>query len=313
MSSHDSQRKPGVAVLGTGAMGSAMARNLLRAGFDVTAWNRSPEKAEALAGDGATVAGSPGAAVAAADIMLTSLFDGAAVRDVLGAAAGDLRSGAVWAEMSTLGLHDVSGLAELAGQRDVVFVDAPVQGARPLAEKGELLIYAAGPASAEPVLAPVFDVLGRRTEWLDQTGGSTAATALKLVVNGWLFALTTASAEAVALAQGLGVNPERFQAAIAGGPLDNPWAQLKSSAILEGDFSPLFAVRAAEKDADLIAEAAEAAGVRLDVGAAVRDRFRRADANGHADDDMVATYHASFDGESPARKGSPDGGVVEHA
>ena len=307
MSSRDSQHRPAVALLGTGTMGTAMARNLLREGFDVNVWNRSAEKAAALSSYGATVAQSPGDAVVEADVVLTSVFDAAAVRDVVAAAAGSLRRGVVWGEMSTLGIGDVAPLAELAGANDVVFVDAPVQGARPLAEKGELLIYAAGPASAKPVLMPVFDVLGRRTDWLDDTPGSTAATAIKLVVNGWLFALTTATAEAVALAQKLGVNPERFRAAIADGPLDNPWAQLKASAILDGDFSPLFPLRAAEKDADLIANAAAAAGVQLDLAAAVRDRFLRASASGHADDDMLATYHASFTGDAPARRGTAAG------
>jgi 3-hydroxyisobutyrate dehydrogenase len=288
------RENPTVALLGTGAMGSAMARRLLAAGLAVTVWNRSVDKAEALSADGATVAGSPGEAVAQADVVLTSLFDGDAVREVIDAAAPQLRAGTVWAEMSTLGIDEVVPLAELADEHDIVFVDAPVQGARPLAEKGELLIYAAGRAEAKPVLEPIFEVLGRRTDWVDHRHGSTAATAIKLVVNGWLFALTTASAEAVALARRLGVDPERFQEAIAGGPLDNPWAQLKSSAIIESDFAPLFPVRAAEKDAGLIADAAASAGVQLDVAAAVRERFQRATAQGHADDDMVATYHASF-------------------
>jgi 3-hydroxyisobutyrate dehydrogenase len=291
-----------VALLGTGNIGAAMTRNLLRAGFEVRAWNRTPHKAEALAGDGALVASSPGEAVEAADVVLTSLFDAAAVRQVVEAAGPRLRPGVVWAEMSTLGIDDVAPLAALARDNGVIFVDAPVQGARPLAEQGELLIYAAGPTEAEAVLGPVFDVIGRRTDWLDDTHGSTAATATKLVVNGWLFALTTAAAEAVALARGLGVDPEHFRAAIADGPLDNAWAQLKSRAIIADDFAPLFPVRAAAKDAELIAAAAGSAGVQLDVAAAVRARFGRASAQGHADDDMIATYHASFGEPLPDRR-----------
>jgi 3-hydroxyisobutyrate dehydrogenase len=137
-------------------------------------------------------------------------------------------------------------------------------------------------------------VLGRRTDWLDDTAAGGKATAIKLVVNGWLLALTTASAEAVALARGLDLDPERFRAAIEGGPLDNVWAQMKSAAILKDDFAPVFPVRSAAKDAALVAAAADAADVRLDVAGAVRERFERAAGDGHADEDMIATYFASF-------------------
>ena len=294
MSDVSTQRDSVVAVLGTGNLGAPMARNLLQAGFEVRVWNRSREKADALASDGATVASSPADAVQVANVVITSLFDAASIREVIGAAAPHLPRGAVWAEMSTIGIGDVAPLAGLAREHGVVFVDAPVQGARPLAEKGELLIYAAGAAEAQAILSPVFDVLGRRTDWLSDTQASTAATATKLVVNSWLFALTTASAEAVALARALDIDPEYFRSAIAGSPLDNAWGQLKSRSIIDGDFTPLFPVRAAEKDTELIAAAAASAGVRLDVVDAVRARFQRASEQGHADDDMAATYHASF-------------------
>jgi 3-hydroxyisobutyrate dehydrogenase len=288
------QAKPTVAVLGTGILGTPIARNLLADGYPVRAWNRTPEKARALAEHGAVAADSPAEAVDGADVVLTVLIDAAATRDAIGAAADRLAPGTIWADMGTLGIADVAPLAALAAEHDLVFVDAPVQGARPLAEQGQLLVYAAGPESARRVLEPIFAVLGRRTDWLDDRAGSTKATAIKLVVNGWLLALTTATAEAVALARGLDLDPERFRAAIEGGPLDNPWAQMKSAAILKDDFAPLFPVRSAAKDAALITAAAESADVRLDVAGAVRERFERAAGNGHAEEDLIATYFASF-------------------
>lgn len=289
----NTNRDTTVAVLGVGVMGGPIARNLLAAGFDVRVWNRSPERARALADEGAVFAATPGDAVGEAHVVLTSLYDGTVVREVIDQAADHLKPGSVWADMSTLGINDVALLTDFAGEHGITFVDAPVQGARPLAEQGQLLIYAAGPASAQEKLEPVFAVVGRRTDWLATTPGSTAATATKLVVNAWVFALTTAAAEAVALARGLGADPEAFRAAIAGGPLDNPWAQLKSAAIIAGNFAPMFPVNAAAKDVGLILEAAEVAGVKLDVSAAVRDRFARAVAAGHGEKDMAATYLAS--------------------
>lgn len=286
--------KPVIAFLGLGAMGAAMARNLLDSGFEVRLWNRSPEKAEALAAAGGSAFASPADAVAEAEVVLSSLYDPAAVREVAVLALPGMRPGTIWAEMSTLGIGDVGPLAALAGQRDVTFVDAPVQGARPLAEKGELLVYAAGPASSRATLEPIFEVLGRRLDWLDETAGGTAASALKLVVNNWVFALTTASGEAMALAEGLGVGPEHFLEAIAGGPLDNGWAQAKAGAIVERDFAALYPLSAAAKDAELILAAAASAGVRIDQADAVRERFARAAAQGHAGEDMSASYWASF-------------------
>jgi 3-hydroxyisobutyrate dehydrogenase len=286
--------KPTVAVLGTGILGTPIARNLLEAGYPVRVWNRTPAKARALAEHGALAADSPAEAVDGAGVVLTVLIDAAATRAAVDAAADRLAPGTIWAEMGTVGIADVPELAALAAERNLVFVDAPVQGARPLAEQGKLLIYAAGPERAKPVLEPIFDVLGRRTDWLDNRAEGAKATAIKLVVNSWVFALTTASAEAVALARGLDLDPERFRTAIEGGPIDNAWAQMRSAAILADDFSPMFSVRSAVKDASLIASAADSADVRLDLADAVRERFEWAASDGHADQDIIATYFASF-------------------
>jgi len=127
-----------ISVLGTGIMGAGMARNLVRAGFDVTVWNRSPEKARPLADDGATVAQDLAAAVAGADVVLTVLFDAAAVSDVMNAVLPALKPDAVWVQSSTVGLEATDRLAELAAKHGVGFVDAPVLGTRQPAEQGKL-------------------------------------------------------------------------------------------------------------------------------------------------------------------------------
>src|SRR5690349_2768226 len=116
-----------VAVLGTGIMGAAMARNLLKHGDQVAVWNRTRSGAEPLAADGAAVADSPGEAVVDADVVITMLNDGDTALSVLGDAAGALRRGQVWAQMGTVGVASVPVLAEFAAEHGVVFVDAPVQ------------------------------------------------------------------------------------------------------------------------------------------------------------------------------------------
>ncbi|NBM15578.1 NAD(P)-dependent oxidoreductase [Streptomyces sp. GC420] len=282
-----------VAVLGTGIMGAAMARNLTRAGLDVRVWNRTRAKAAPLAADGARVAGTPAEAVDGADVVLTVLYDGAATFAVMREAAPGLRPGAVWLQSTTAGLDALAAMNDFAGTHRLLFVDAPVLGTRAPAEAGQLTVLAAGPPAARPVLAPVLEAVGRLTVWTGEDGGEGAATRLKLVCNSWVLALTNATAEALSLASGLGVDPQAFLDAVEGGPLDCGYLRAKSAAILSGDYTPSFAVSTAVKDARLIVEAGERAGVRLDVAAAGARRLARAEELGHGDKDMAASYLAS--------------------
>ncbi|MCW2872464.1 NAD(P)-dependent oxidoreductase [Actinacidiphila oryziradicis] len=284
-----------VAVLGTGIMGAAMARNLAKAGLDVRAWNRTRAKAEPLAADGVRVVDTPAEAVRDAKVVLTILYDGPAVLETMRDAAPGLRPGAVWAQATTAGLDAIGPLADFARQHDLIFLDSPVLGTRQPAENGQLVILAAGPEEARAAVAPVFDAIGSRTNWVADDGSTGAATRLKLVCNSWVLVLTHGTAEAVALAKGLGVDFQAFLDAIDGGPLDNAYMRAKSAAILSGNLEPSFSVKTAEKDARLIVSAGESVGVRLDVAAAGAERFRRAVEKGHGDEDMAATYFASFD------------------
>jgi len=156
-------------------------------------------------------------------------------------------------------------------------------------------VIAAGPDDIRPVVAPVFDAVSSKTVWVGDDAAGGAAIRLKLVLNSWVLAVTHGTAEALALAEGLGVDPQAFLGTVAGGPLDMGYLQMKAAMILSGDFTPSFATTTAVKDARLIVAAGEQAGVRLDVAAAGAERFRRAAAQGHGDEDMAASYFASFD------------------
>ncbi|QLH21512.1 NAD(P)-dependent oxidoreductase [Streptomyces sp. Rer75] len=289
-----------VAVLGTGIMGSGMARNLARAGLDVRAWNRTRAKAEPLSPDGVRVTDTPAQAVDGADVVLTILHDGPAALETMRQAAPALRPGTVWAQATTAGLDGLDTLAAFARERDLILLDSPVLGTKQPAESGQLLVLAAGPSSARTAVRPVFDAIGSRTVWVGASGEEGAATRLKLVVNSWILAITHGTAEALALAKGLGVEPQGFFDAIAGGPLDNGYLHAKAGQLLSGNLEPSFAAKTAEKDARLIVEAGERSGVRLDLAAAGAERFRRAVGQGHGDEDMIASYFASFDGADGA-------------
>ncbi|MGC0422631.1 NAD(P)-dependent oxidoreductase [Embleya sp. AB8] len=287
--------RPTVAVLGTGIIGTAIARNLARDDFAVRAWNRTRDKAEALTADGVIATDSPADAVTGADIVLTALNDGPRVLAAVKAAAPALRPGTVWVQISTVGVDAIDELAALARELDLVLIDAPILGTKGPAEQGQLVVLAAGAPASRDVVQPLFDTIGRRTVWVGDDAAAGSATRLKLVLNSWVLVLTHGVGEALALAKGLDVDPQLFLDLIEGGPLDTGYLRLKSAAIISADYTTSFSVDNAHKDATLILQAADHAGVHMDVVAAGADRFQRASQQGHGAEDMAATYFASFD------------------
>jgi 3-hydroxyisobutyrate dehydrogenase len=283
-----------VAVLGTGIMGAPMARNLLAAGFGVRAWNRTAEKAEALAGDGAEVAGTPLEAATGADAVVTMLADGAAVEAAMNGPNGALAAldGAPWIQMSTIGVAATERLKATAAEREAPFVDAPVLGTKQPAEEAQLVVLASGPEDEHERCTPIFDAVGRNTLWLGHAG---AGSRLKMVVNLWILSSVETLGEIVGLARALDVDPESFLGAIDGGPLSMPYAEVKGRAMIDGEFPPSFELALARKDAELVLEAA--ADLELPVAQAVAVQFRRAEEMGYGEEDMAAV----------ARVSNPDG------
>jgi 3-hydroxyisobutyrate dehydrogenase len=166
-----------VAVLGAGGtMGGAMARNVMAAGMTVRAWNRTRERAEALAGDGAHLAATPAEAADGADVVLTMLADGDAVIGAMDGDDGALRAmadGAVWLQTSTIGEEATARCVALAEGAGVPFVDAPVLGTKAPAEQGALIVLASGPDAVRERVRPVLDAIGQRTMWVGDAGAGT--------------------------------------------------------------------------------------------------------------------------------------------
>lgn len=290
-------RKEAVAVLGAGGtMGFAMARNLARAGFAVRASNRTRERAQPLADDGAVVCDTPAEAAEGADTILTMLSDGDAVIEAMDGEHGALSQAGLrtlWLQTSTIGEAATERCVELAHHVGALFVDAPVLGTKQPAEQGELVVLASGPEEAHTRAAAVFDVVGKQTLWLGEAGQGTL---LKLVVNSWIVTVVEGGAEAIALAEGLGLDPARFFEAIEGGTLDLPYLRLKGRAMLERDFTPSFSLKLAAKDARLVEEAVARRGLDLPLPGVIRRRMEQAVPE-HGDEDLAATYLTS----APAR------------
>jgi 3-hydroxyisobutyrate dehydrogenase len=282
-----------VAVLGTGIMGAPMARHLANAGLGVRVWNRTIEKAQPLADDGATVCDSPAQALQGADFLLTVLADADAVAESVtrdGALAKAATNGSlVWVQSSTVGISGTERLMRLSADAGVRYVDAPVLGTREPAEAGKLTVLASGPEELRDACRPLFDAYGAKTVWV---GDGDRASRLKLVMNSWVIALVTATGEAMALADGLGLDPKRFLDSIEGGPLDVSYAHAKGGMMIKREFPTSFPTWGAVKDAGLIAEAAGVAGVHTPVAAGAREAMQRAVELGHADEDLAAVWYA---------------------
>jgi 3-hydroxyisobutyrate dehydrogenase len=279
-----------VTVLGTGIMGAGVAGSALRAGHDVTVWNRDSAKTEPLSTAGATVAASPAAAVTGAEAVLTVLFDADSVATVMTDALAVMDPSAIWVQMTTVGLDGSARLAQLAEEHGVSFVEAQMLGTKAPAEKGQLVLLVGGDQGLLDRLSPVFDAIGARTV---NTGAAIGpASALKLTANAWVLGVNALVGQSMALATALGLDSQLFLDSIAGGAVDTPYAHVKGAAMQAGDFAPSFPIAGVLKDLDLIRSAAVRAGVSEDVIGAIQAKYDAARRAGHGDDDMAAIYKA---------------------
>src|SRR5262245_44539005 len=196
---------PEVALIGLGRMGRPMAAALLRAGFPLTVFNRTPRELP-----GAELASSPAEAAARADVLITMVSDAAAAREVLGAIGS--RPGLVVCEMSTIGPAAARELAARLAERDMVMLDAPVSGSVASAEAGKLTVIAGGPRDAFERVRPVFAAFSQRQLWLGPSG---AGAAMKLALNGMIAASAQMISEALTVAERSGIAPEAAYDAIA--------------------------------------------------------------------------------------------------
>jgi 3-hydroxyisobutyrate dehydrogenase len=278
-----------VAVLGTGTMGAAMARSLLRAQFPVTVWNRSPEKSKPLVDAGARLASDPADAVHDADVVLTMLFDQEAVLAVAAEFLSAAPDGAIWMQSSTIGREGMLAVAEAASPHHIAVVDAPVVGTKGPAEQATLTVLASGEDEAVAALQPVFDAIGSKTIDVGKRVG--AASDLKLVCNTWVGSLTAGTAESIALSRTFGLEPTQFLEAITGTASDSPYLHVKGETILEGRRDPQFALNGLLKDLRL-AQATAGPATATPYLDALEHIYTSASESGHGNEDVAWVYDA---------------------
>jgi 3-hydroxyisobutyrate dehydrogenase-like beta-hydroxyacid dehydrogenase len=276
-----------VAFLGLGRMGARMAARVAAAGFPTTVWNRS-SRPEAVP-DGATLAQTPRAAAAEADVIVTMVADGPALDAVLDGPDGVLagvRRGAVLIDMSTIGPEAARDVAARAAEAGVAFLDAPVSGSTPAAAAGQLVAIVGGDETVLDRVRPVLAAMTREQLHLGATG---AGAAMKLALNAAVAVTNQTVAEALALAERAGVTRARAYDVLAAGAVASPYVGYKRDAFLDPDGTPVaFSIDLMTKDVDLALGLARDVGVTLPVVEAARSQLDRARDAGLGDHDLAA-------------------------
>jgi 3-hydroxyisobutyrate dehydrogenase len=278
-----------VAILGLGIMGGGMAANWLAKGFEVSVWNRTRAKADALAGKGAKVAATPREAATGADFIFAMVSDDDVSRAIWLGADGALagaKSGAIGVESSTLTPDWIRELGGKAQAKGVGFLDAPVGGSRPAADAGELRFFVGGDPKTYEAARPALAAVGSRMDLLGPLG---AGATWKLINNQLGAGQIAALAEALEVARKAGFKAEKISELILGGPAASPMVKLKLPRMLAHDFEPAdFALNLMLKDARYAAALAQSLGAPAGVIEGAVKAFARADAKGLGAKDIAA-------------------------
>lgn len=278
-----------IAFLGLGTMGLPMAANLIKAGYTVRGWNRSPAPAAQLAALGAQIAATPEEAAADADVLISMLADDAATRATVldSQALAALKPGAIHVNMATISVTLAIELAALHQARNLGYIAAPVLGRVNVAEAGQLNILAAGDPGALATVQPLLDVLGQQTWHLGERPEQ--ASAVKLAVNFMIASAIGTMGEAVALTQGHGVDKTEFLELVTSTVFAAPVYKGYGEAIAEERFEPAgFKLALGLKDVRLTLEAAEQAKVPLPLASTLRDAHIESLAHGEGHLDWAA-------------------------
>jgi 3-hydroxyisobutyrate dehydrogenase-like beta-hydroxyacid dehydrogenase len=264
-----------IGFLGLGQMGSGMAANLLRAGHELTVWNRSAQKAQALVTQGAALARTPREAAAGREAIVSMLADDAALEEVLRGNDGVLEGlprGALHVSSSTISVATADRVAKLHQDRGLRYLSAPVFGRPEAAAAAKLFVVAAGAKSDYAAASALFPAISQKVFYIGEK--PSAANLVKLCGNFTILAAIEAFAEAMTLAQKGGVPKKQFLEVMTGSLFDTPVYRNYGAALAEGRFKPAgFAAPLGLKDMRLVGQSAEALRVPMPVLNVLRDHL----------------------------------------
>lgn len=277
-----------IGFIGLGTMGAAVAATLLRAGHQLTVWNRSSGKAAALAAQGATIAARPADALAG-DLLLSMLGTEQAIAKVGldGALLEHAAAGLVHVNLATVSTDFARRMAATHAARGVGYVAAPVFGRSEMAAAGKLVVVAAGPAPAVDTARPVLDAIGQRLVVVGDVPEK--ANLFKIAGNFMLASVIESLGEALALVRKGGIEPDLFYKVMTGGLFAAPVYQGYGALIVAEKFEPAgFSLRLGLKDVSLALASGAELTVPLPLASLLRDQFLEAMAHGLAEKDWVA-------------------------
>ncbi|HXX60192.1 MAG TPA: NAD(P)-dependent oxidoreductase [Candidatus Sulfotelmatobacter sp.] len=281
-----------VGIAGLGTMGAAMAANLLRAGFPLTVWNRTAERAEPLRAAGAAVAATPRDLAAATDIVVTCLSDTPDVEAVLFGPDGILaggRQGSLVIDCSTISPSATRGFAARLAERGIGFVDAPVSGGSEGAQKGTLTIMVGGETAAVERAQPVLAAIGTTITHMGPVGSGQATKAVnQVIISGTYLGV----AEGLVLAMQAGLDVRKVVSALSGGAAQSWVLANRSGRMLENDYPLGFKVSLHRKDLGIALELAREVGAALPVTGLTAEIENGLVRRGHGDDDISAVARA---------------------
>lgn len=276
-----------VAVLGLGAMGHAFAANLLKKGFTVYGWNRTPGRGDDLVSEGLVQRETAAQAVSDAQVIIAMLTDGDATLAAIRAIAPSCPQNATFCQMGTIGIQETAdAIALLETLRpDMLYLDAPVSGTKAPAENAQILVMASGDQQRAGAAQQVFDAISRGTQWYGDAGNSQK---MKLVINAWLISMMQGVAESMQLAKQFGFTPGQLWETLDGGPLAAPYVKGKLEMIRKEDYTPQMQLQHALKDARLAL--ANAPQGTMPMMNEIVDMWSQASQGGLAEQDLAAVY-----------------------
>ena len=277
-----------IAFIGLGAMGSRMAEQLVKAGHQLTVWNRTPEKADKLVKSGVILAKTPKEAAETADFVFSMVRDDKASEYVwLDAQDGVVNASNknfVAIECSTLSISYIKYLSEKLSRYSIPFLDAPLAGSRPQAEAAKLIFVVGGHREVFEKVQSLFKVMGSSAHYM---GTNSSGAATKLLINGLFGIQLAAMAELLSLGKKLGLNLEEAIRAIANTPVCSLAAKLSAESMLTNSFNPAFPIDLVAKDFGLIDQAAEETLSSAPISKSALFVYKEAIAQGYAQDNIT--------------------------
>lgn len=278
--------------IGLGIMGSAMAKNLIKAGYRITIWNRSPAKTADLAAMGADLAETPQQVVEKCSITFAMLADPSAAKEVVFGKYGvidGIGNGHSYIDMSTVDPETSWEIGTAITNRGGRFLEAPVSGSKKPAEEGTLVILAAGDHSLFEDAMPALEKIGKKILYLGETGNGAR---MKLIVNMIMGGMMSIFCEGLSLGEKSGLAAQDILDVLDAGAISNPMFRLKGGVIAGGYYDTNFPLKHMQKDLRLAVNLGDSVNQPLHTASAANEVFKRAKELGFGDEDFAAVFKA---------------------